>query len=112
MSTTKKTTKKTAKKTAKKITLSKEQLTAILKRVESGKSGLIAEAMAAGFNGSKPLNRALTELLGGKVKYDAMLKRAIKARSATKAPAKKTPAKKTPTTKPEPVKEQPVEAAA
>jgi hypothetical protein len=109
MSTTKKTpAKKTAaKKSSKKIVVSKEQLVAILKRLESGQSGLIAEATKLGFNGSKPLHKALTELLGGKEKYNAMLRRAVKARSGKnqngkKAPVKKA-AKKTPAKKAEPV---------
>ena len=110
MSKTKTTAKKTAKKTAK-PTLSKEQLVAIMKRVEAGKSGLIAESLALGFNGSKPLHNALTELLGSKEKYNAMLRRAIKARGEKKANGKKQPVRKAPVQK-EPVqKEQPVEAA-
>jgi hypothetical protein len=121
MSKTKKTTKKTAAKKSTKPTLSKEQLVAIMKRVESGKSGLIAESLALGFNGSKPLHNALTELLGSKEKYNAMLRRAVKARGEKKQPVKnqpvknqpvKAPVKKTPVQK-EPVqKEQPVEAPA
>ena len=103
MSKTKKTTKKIAAKKSTKPTLSKEQLVAIMKRVESGKSGLIAESLALGFNGSKPLHNALTELLGSKEKYNAMLRRAIKARGVKNQNGKKTPVKK------QPVKKQPVQ---
>ncbi len=106
-SKTKKTTKKTAAKKSTKPTLSKEQLVAIMKRVESGKSGLVAESLALGFNGSKPLHHALTELLGSKEKYNAMLRRAIKARGEKKQPVKKQPVQKESVQK-----EQPVEAPA
>jgi hypothetical protein len=81
-----------------------------MKRVESGKSDLIAESVALGFNGSKPLHNALTELVGSKEKYNAMLRRAIKARGEKKQQAKKQPVKKAPVQKEQPVqKYQPVE---
>jgi hypothetical protein len=115
MSKTKKTVaKKSAAKRSTKPVLSKEQLVAIMKRVESGQSGMIAESKKLGFKYTTHLHNALTELLGGKTKYDAMLRRAVKARGAKKEPkqpvkkaAKKT-AKKTPKT--EPVQKEPVKA--
>ena len=113
MSKTKKAAEKSAAKKSTKPVFSKDQLVAIMKRVESGQSGMIAESKKLGFKYTTHLHNALTELLGGKAKYDAMLRRAVKARGGKKEPkqpvktAKKTP-KKTPKT--EPVQKEPVKA--
>ena len=77
---------KKAKKAPKEIT--KEQLAAIVKRLESGASPLIAESKRLGFTTNDRLRAALRELLGGRGPYEKMIARGMKAR----APAKMTKA--------------------
>ena len=94
MKSTRTKTKKTGK-----VVPSATQLQAIVKRLESGASGLIAESTALGFKGSKPLHNLLTAMLGGAEKYNAMLRRAIQARSGKKEKVAKKGSKKKPAAK-------------
>jgi 16S rRNA G1207 methylase RsmC len=78
----------------KKSALSKEQLLAILKRLEAGQTLVIEESKKLGYKHNPQLRKALTELLGSKAKYNAMLLRAVKARGGKKENGKKQPLKK------------------
>lgn len=86
---------KTKKAPAKKITkpaFTKEQLTAIMKRIEAG--GLvITESKKAGYKHNPQIRKALTELLGSTAKYEGLLLRSMKARSGGEKKEKKQPVK-------------------
>ncbi len=70
------------KKAAKEI--SKDVLAAVVKRLESGQSKLIAESKKLGLTPNTPLRNALTRHLGGKQQYTAMIQRGMKARGKNK----------------------------
>ena len=103
-----KKTKKTPKRSA---DLSKDQLSKIVQRLESGQSTLFEESTKAGLTPNTPLRNALRAHLGGKASYSKMIERSKAARSkATVKPgAKKRSAKKA--HKPEPAPEADTNAA-
>ncbi len=75
---------KSKKSPTKPTALPKDQLVAIIKRLESGQTLVINESKKLGFKHNPQLRKALTEFLGGKAKYNAMLARAVKARGGKK----------------------------
>jgi hypothetical protein len=60
--------------------ISKEQLHAIVQRLEAGQSALIAESKRLGYPTNTPLRAALRAHLGGPKQYRAMIERGMKAR--------------------------------
>lgn len=82
MATTKKTpAKKPAATNAKKDSKAVAAAKKALPRLKAGKTTLAAERDSAGLSSNAPLRKALTDLLGGKKQYQAMMKQNAKVRS-------------------------------
>jgi lambda repressor-like predicted transcriptional regulator len=63
------------------VPIPKDQLAAIVKRLESGASTLFAESQKAGLTPNTPLRVALREHLGGKAAYERMIAKGMQART-------------------------------
>ena len=74
-----------AKQAPKEIT--KEQLTAVVKRLEGGASALIDESKKLGFSDNTRLRAALREFLGGRGPYERLITKGMKARTALRREA-------------------------